>query len=193
MPTLRGATGRLAVDVARDAARAGGRVIETHRADASTFASIEVKGRGNVATRADRASEATILAILQAEFPDHGVLAEESGALAAPSRYRWVIDPLDGTYNFTIGVPFYAVSIALLEGDEPILGVVYDPVHDRLYWAEKGRGAHCDDTPLAVTTTNALAKAVIAFDLGYHDGRARQAIAIADRLWGGIQFFRVIG
>ena len=95
----------------------------------------------DIVTEADKASDRLVLAEIQAHYPDHVIWTEESGYLAGDSAFRWVVDPLDGTTNFAHGVPHFAVSLALQKHDETILGVVYDPIRDELFWAQKGAGA----------------------------------------------------
>ncbi len=91
-------------------------------------------------TNADRASEALILERIRDRFPDHAILAEESGQQEG-TQLIWLVDPLDGTVNFAHGLPHYCVSIALYEGRTGLIGVVYEPERDELFWAERGKGA----------------------------------------------------
>jgi len=91
-------------------------------------------------TDADRASEALILERLRHHFPDHAILAEESGHQEG-THFTWLVDPLDGTVNFAHGLPHYAVSIALYRGRTGLVGVIYEPERDELFWAVRGRGA----------------------------------------------------
>ena len=122
---------------------------------------IEYKGDADLVTEADRASEAFILERLRAYFPDHAVVAEESGSHGAASRYRWYVDPLDGTTNFAHGFPIFAVSIALEQDGEGIVGVIYDPTRDELFEAEKGGGARLNGEPLRVSRVSRLAEALV--------------------------------
>jgi myo-inositol-1(or 4)-monophosphatase len=104
---------------------------------------IEYKGgqQTNLVTEIDKKSEHLIIGKIKQHFPHHDFLGEESGAAEVKSEYRWIIDPLDGTVNYTHGLPIYSVSIGLEYKGEIILGVVYDPSLDELYTAEKGKGA----------------------------------------------------
>lgn len=99
------------------------------------------KGRINLVTEADHASETHIKQLIAENYPDHRILAEESGATATDSDYCWIIDPLDGTTNFAHGLPYYSVSIGVEHCGEMIIGVVYDPTRDELFAAERGVGA----------------------------------------------------
>ncbi len=100
----------------------------------------EVKADKSFVTAADKEAEAAIMQEIQKHFPDHGFLCEESGETKSRTEYQWVIDPLDGTSNFVNGIPLFAVSIALLKKGQPVVGVVYQPVGDALYAAERGKG-----------------------------------------------------
>src|SRR6202020_2062254 len=110
----------------------------------------EYKGDVDLVTEADRASEQLIVEKLKAAFPAHGIFGEEGTRSGLDSAYRWYVDPLDGTTNFSHGFPFFNVSLGLEhrppglapdQDGEIVAGVVYDPVHDELFAAEKGHGA----------------------------------------------------
>lgn len=103
-------------------------------------ATVEHKGAVDLVTEIDRASEALIRARFAALTPDIPVQGEEEGGQS--HGLRWVVDPLDGTTNFVHDYPFYCVSIGLCDGDDPLVGAIYDPVRDRLYTAATGLGAH---------------------------------------------------
>jgi myo-inositol-1(or 4)-monophosphatase len=121
--------------------------------------------QGSVVTEADLAAERCLLELLAQRFPDHSVVAEESGYMDRGSPYTWVIDPLDGTSNFAAGIPWFGVMIALLRHQQPRLAVMYLPVEDRLYFAEQGQGAQANGQPVAVTTETDLARMLCACGL----------------------------
>jgi len=110
----------------------------------------------NLVTEMDRGAEAIILEAIRTRFPDHGVLAEESGARSGTEPHRWIVDPLDGTTNYAHGLPIYCVSIALELDGALAVGVLYDPSRDECFVAERGRGATLNGAPLRVSTTPAL-------------------------------------
>jgi myo-inositol-1(or 4)-monophosphatase len=125
----------------------------------------------DLVTDADRAAEEVILARLQRERPADGVLAEESGEVAGGGR-RWIVDPLDGTTNYTHQFPHFSVSIALWDGDRPLVGVVHDPLRDETFSAALGRGAWLDSPTadhrrLAVTSTTDLRASLVATGFAY--------------------------
>ncbi len=127
----------------------------------------EEKRPHDLVTEADREAERRAVERIRRAFPEHAVVAEESGGRAAPSEYRWYVDPLDGTANYVHHFPVFGVSIALYRGEEPLVGVVVDPVRDEWFTARAGAGARVDSgdardgTPLAVSTTP-LGEALLA-------------------------------
>ena len=112
-------------------------------------------------TQVDQAAEDAIIATVKASYPEHGFLAEESGAAAPDAEYRWIIDPLDGTTNFIHGFPQYAVSIAVEQRGILQHAVVYDPTKNELFTASRGRGAFLNDRRLRVTKCEKLADALV--------------------------------
>jgi myo-inositol-1(or 4)-monophosphatase len=128
---------------------------------------VQQKGVIDLVTEFDRRSEDLILSFLQREFPEHAILAEESGANQTISEYQWVVDPLDGTTNFAHGIPFFSVTLALLRKNTPILGVAYDPLRDEMFSAEAGKGATLNDNAIHVSSETDLGKAVISTGFPY--------------------------
>ncbi|MBC8075210.1 MAG: inositol monophosphatase [Chloroflexales bacterium] len=129
---------------------------------------IALKSRAEVVTDVDRASEALIVAAIRAQFPDHRVVAEEGGGAAGSSAYTWLVDPLDGTNNYAHGFPFFCVSLGLLQNDQPLLGVVYDPLRDELFTAERGAGARCNGRRLEVSSVARLDAALLTTGFPYN-------------------------
>jgi myo-inositol-1(or 4)-monophosphatase len=109
---------------------------------------VSEKGPGDFVSRADIQAERTLRAELARTRPEYGFLGEEGGETKGDGRNRWIADPLDGTTNFLHGVPHFAISLALERDGEVIAGVIYQPISDELFWAEKGNGAFID-TPNA--------------------------------------------
>lgn len=123
---------------------------------------VEEKASHDYVTSADRASEAAILDRLRDAFPGDQILSEEDGLSGEAAEYQWIVDPLDGTTNFMRRLPVYGVSVACRRGSEVCVGVVYDPVNDHLYAAERGAGARCDGRALRVSGRPALAGSHLA-------------------------------
>ena len=123
---------------------------------------IEDKGSAyDIVTEADKGSERIILDTLHARFPEHAILSEESGDDHRIATHQWVIDPLDGTVNYSAGIATYCISIALKVDGETRMGYVYAPSLDEEFWAVKGRGAYGPGGPLRVKATTDLQRAVI--------------------------------
>ncbi len=121
---------------------------------------VDQKGKNDYASEVDRMAEREIISIIKAAYPDHAILAEESG-MHKGNDFVWVIDPLDGTTNFLHGFPQYAVSIALKHKGRLEVGVVYDPLRDELFTAKRGGGAMLNNRRLRVTSQTTLKGALI--------------------------------
>jgi myo-inositol-1(or 4)-monophosphatase len=117
--------------------------------------------KADIVTEADYQAEHIIATVIENEFPSHGIRSEESVHVPAESDYTWLVDPLDGTGNFAHGNPNYSVSIALLEGNDPVVGVVYSPETDELYSAVQGRGATADGVAARSTDRDALDESML--------------------------------
>lgn len=150
------------VNIALRAARSAGEKIvrATERMDK---VKVDEKGRNDFVTDVDRASEQEIISQLHKAYPDHRILAEESGYVGNPkSDYLWIIDPLDGTTNFIYGIPQYAISIACIYKGRPEHAVVYDPIKQEEFTASRGRGAYLNDRRLRVTGRMNMHGALVA-------------------------------
>ena len=134
---------------------------------------VRFKGAVDLVTEADKGAEALIADRLRAAFPDHRLLGEEGARGAedrdqeAASPYGWLVDPLDGTTNYAHGLPHFAVSIALEHAGLPLVGVVYDPIRDELFVAQRGKGATCNGLPIRVSTNDQLVRALLATGFSY--------------------------
>ncbi|WP_018335852.1 inositol monophosphatase family protein [Butyricimonas synergistica] len=124
----------------------------------------------DVVTKVDKLSESMLLERIGKHFPDHSVLGEESGEHDLHSDYLWVIDPLDGTNNYSQGLPVYTVSIGLQYRGETVLGVVYAPYMDELYTAIRGKGAFLNGKPIRVAAKTDLDQSVLATGFPYDKG-----------------------
>jgi myo-inositol-1(or 4)-monophosphatase len=158
--------GQIFLDIATEAALAAGTILQDCW---GKLQNIEEKGEGgDLVTEADQKSEAAILQILKRHFPEHRILAEESGQLGnTKSDYLWAIDPLDGTTNYAHSYPVASVSIALLVRGQPQVGVVYDPFQNELFRAAKGLGATLNRRPMHVSSTEELDKSLLATGFAY--------------------------
>lgn len=141
----------------------GGKILQQHY---GRLRSIRKKGAIDLVTDADIQSEAAIIETITKAFPDHAILAEESGDHDG-SGGRWIIDPLDGTTNFAHGLPQFCVSIAFAADDDILAGVVLAPLLDELFVGIRGQGAQLNGTPIAVSTTKVLADSLLVTGFPY--------------------------
>lgn len=152
-----------------------------------------VKGRGNVVTETDLAAERATMNILRAEFPDHAILSEESAAETRSDGWMWVIDPLDGTKNFSQAIPHFGYNIALCFEGRPVLGLTAHPLLNDTYLAVEGEGCFHNGRPISVSSVASLANAVVALDMGYNNERGARQLDLARALWPGMQSLRITG
>jgi myo-inositol-1(or 4)-monophosphatase len=149
------------IDAAKEAALRAAAVLEDWR----TRFSVAEKGRFDLVTEADLASQRTIQAYLLQRFPDHAFLGEEEGPQARPGADApptWIVDPIDGTTNYVHDFPFYCISIGLEVGGELTAGVVYDPRHQEMFAAATGQGAWLNEQRLQVSAVSRLEEALLA-------------------------------
>jgi myo-inositol-1(or 4)-monophosphatase len=131
---------------------------------------VSVKGPGDFVSTADLKAEKVLRRELEKARPGFGFLMEESGASEGRDQsHRWVVDPLDGTTNFLHGIPHFAISIGLEREGESIAGLIYHPIADEMFWAEKGDGAYLNDRRLRVSARRQLAEAVIGTGIPFRE------------------------
>ena len=134
-------------------------------------AKVTTKGEINLVTEADIAAENLIIDRIRSYHPQHGILAEESGEAVLkgkPSEWKWIIDPLDGTSNYAHGYPCFCVSIALERAGQLEVGVVYDPMRDEMFAAERGRGATLNERKIRVSSVEELSGAMLCTGFPYN-------------------------
>ncbi len=138
-----------AVEIAREA----GALLTNHFERRVGF---ELKGEFDLVTEADRASEKLVVERLRARFPSHAIVAEEGSGHQSPSEYRWYVDPLDGTTNFAHNFPLFNVTLGLERAGELVAGVIYDPLRQEMFAAERGAGAWLNNRRIHVSSTKKL-------------------------------------
>lgn len=158
------------LETAIEAARKSGVILMEHYGKLKKD-QVSLKGARDYVTEIDNISEKEILQTIQSKFPDHSILAEESGQSTKESPYEWVLDPLDGTVNYVHGFPMFSISIALTYNRERKVGVIYDPLKNELFCAEKGIGAFLNNQKITVTQSKTLEEAFVAtgFPFRIHD------------------------
>jgi myo-inositol-1(or 4)-monophosphatase len=159
----------------------------------------KVKGLRDIVTDADVMAQRAIIEIIQARFPNHDILSEESdpgskGQAAVKGRpYTWIVDPLDGTTNYSRRLPCFCTSIALSHQGEVILGVVYDPLRDDLFRAERGKGADLNGESLRVSQIESLADALVGLDWARAQAEREVVAAWVARMALQVRTLRTLG
>lgn len=167
------------LQTAVEAARRAGQVIaECYPAKRS----VTVKGYRDVVTDTDIAAETAIVDLIRSRFPEHAIISEEGGGSDIDSDIAWVVDPLDGTTNYSRMLPVFAVSIAVLEKGEALIGVIYDPLRDHLFVAERGKGVTLNGAPIHVSQTAILAHGLVGLDFGHADDERRRSLTYLGRV-----------
>ena len=189
-PLPKSLSGRTILEVCVDAARQAGALV---RSRFLTEKEISFKGRADIVTDVDLASEKIILGILTSEFPQFSILAEESEPVTNDSAYTWVVDPIDGTRNFAEGIPHFCLVVALAKGNQMVVGVIFDPLKDEMFTAEQGKGAFLNGERIKVSERQEVPDSILGFDLGYVDQKAGLALDMIRSLWPNILGMRLMG
>lgn len=141
-------------------------VLDAHKQPKIT----EFKGRTDLVTKTDRQSEEIIINEILKSFPEHGIIAEESGSINEDSEYQWIIDPLDGTTNFVHSYPSFGISIGIYHKNKPICGIVKELPANNTYSAIIGKGAFCNGKPISVSNVSSLNNSLLVTGFGYEHG-----------------------
>lgn len=156
---------KLCIDV-QDIARVAGAFIAGER-EKFNLEDVEVKGKADFVSYVDKQAEELIIDGLRKLLPGAGFIAEEGTAASTDEKYKWIIDPLDGTTNFIHGLPPFAVSIALMEEEELVLGVVYEITQNECFYAWKGSKAYLNGAEIKVTIASTTSDSLIATGFPY--------------------------
>jgi myo-inositol-1(or 4)-monophosphatase len=146
--------------------RAAGDIVLSYMSQAQQLTRMHKEGNG-FATQADIASEEFLIEQLHKLLPEAGFIAEESGSSNTNSSLQWVIDPLDGTTNFSQGLPYFCISVALTKDSVPIIAAIYQPLLNEFFYAQQGKGAWLNGQRIQVSTATKLEDAVVAVGLSY--------------------------
>jgi myo-inositol-1(or 4)-monophosphatase len=152
------------LEAAINAAHAAGQLL---CARLGTTYQVRHKGPADLVTEIDHQAQDLIASTLGAAFPTYGLVGEEGSQSSDTDGPRWIVDPLDGTINYVHGIPFFAVSIALEQDGALVVGVVYNPILDELFTAQKGKGASLNGTPIHVSPNASLEESVLATGFPY--------------------------
>lgn len=177
--------------VAEQAAHTAGALIRRKLAEPLQVTS---KGFRDLVTDADLAAQEQITDTIRQHFPDHGFLAEEKNSDLPPSGpVRWIIDPIDGTSNYSRSLPIFCVSIAVAVAEEVVAGVIYDPTGDELFSAVRGQGATVNGQPLRVSSTADLAEAIVGVDWGRQQAIRQRSLEALNRFAHQVRSIRALG
>jgi myo-inositol-1(or 4)-monophosphatase len=157
------------LNIAVRAARSGGRVLLRYLEHVEKL-DVRAKSHNDFVSEVDRRAEEAILQVLRATYPDHAILAEESGA-HGKSDFEWVVDPLDGTTNYLHGFPQFSVSVALRHRGRLECGVVYDPLREEMFTAARGAGAQLNERRVRVANRQSLDGALIGTGFPFREQR----------------------
>lgn len=177
-------------ETAVDAARTAGEILVERLLDERE---VRVKGLRDIVTDADLAAEEAIIQTIRTRYPDHALLTEEGGESAGKAPYVWVVDPLDGTTNYSRRFPSFSVSIGLVHQGKLEVGVVYDPLHRHLFATQRGRGATLNGTPLRVSRVDQVGHAVVALDWAHSQEGRHEILARLGRIAPACGTLRAIG
>lgn len=152
-------------DVLMEATLEAGKIIQYYFQGTFT---VDNKGSiNNLVTEVDKHSEKKIIEVIKSHYPEHSIISEEVGELIQESDYQWIIDPIDGTVNFAHGIPICCVSIGLKYKEDLLLGTVYNPMMNELFFAEKGKGAMLNEQPISVSKKVDFKKACLVTGFPY--------------------------
>lgn len=181
-----------ALEVAIATAREAGELLRERFGEAMT---LRYKGPRDVVTEADLAAQALIVERLRDSFPHHAIWAEEGEAatVEAGAEYTWIVDPLDGTTNYSHRHPTFCVSIALAREGQVLLGVVYEPLRHFLFHGRRGRGAFVNDQPLRVSPLDDWSQALIACDWAREEEERARVLRMVNIIAPAVRTFRSLG
>jgi myo-inositol-1(or 4)-monophosphatase len=174
---------RLMKDLAIAAAKEAGKIL---MGNFGKIERVDTKDVRDLVSNVDIAAESKIIELIKAQYPDHGILCEESEEKTTDSEYKWIVDPLDGTHNYIYGIRIFGVSIALEYEGEIVLGVINLPYSGEIYLAEKGKGAYLNGKQIQVST-RAIESALVIYDSTLHTDKAIKTgvlDALVDRTFG---------
>ena len=178
------------LDTAIEAARAAGQEIVRRLPQERD---VHSKGFRDIVTDADLAAQEALTTVIRARFPQHGILSEEGLAPSSDADTIWVLDPLDGTTNYARRLPSFSVSVAVARGDELIVGVVYDPLRDYAFCAERGAGATLNGKQIHVSQVDDLSEAVAGLDFARETQIRSSLMATMVACSEHIRTFRALG
>ncbi|HIK98343.1 MAG TPA: inositol monophosphatase [Dehalococcoidia bacterium] len=187
---LTGRSGKSISEVIQSTARAAGEFVLGRYHDQGR---IDIKGRGNIVSEVDHASEELIQSRVLEEFPDFAFLGGESGLKPGDDEWQWIADPIDGTRNFVSHMPNWCVMVSLAHKGTPVAGATYDPLRDEMFYGQVGSKTTLNGEQISVTDKSSVAECVIGLDLGYDDALAMRVWGVIGAVFPEMQAIRVLG
>jgi|SRR3989338_5350751 len=169
------------------AAKEAGKIILNHYGN---YGKLKFKNPRSLLTKVDLLSDAKIKQVIGKKYPKHNFITEESGLTDKGSEYTWIIDPIDGTTNFTSKIPYFAVSIGFAKNNEVIRGIVYNPCTKETFFAEKGKGAFLNGERLRVSSKNSMKGALLAFGLPSDIQVTKKTLSLLSKIFGSVRGIR---
>ena len=169
------------------AAKEAGKIILKHYGN---YGKLKFKNPRSLLTKVDLLSDKKIKEIISKRFPNHNFLTEESGLIKKGSEYTWIIDPIDGTTNFTSKIPYFAVSIGLVKNKEVVMGIVYNPCTKETFFAEKGKGAFMNNKKIMVSDKSNMKDAILAFALPSDIKISQKTFVLLSKIFGSVRGMR---
>jgi myo-inositol-1(or 4)-monophosphatase len=154
---------------------------------------ISLKGYRDTVTDADTAAEEAVLSVVRSRFPQHSIISEEAGEIEGGTEYVWLIDPLDGTTNYSRGHPTFTVSVAVLSEGEPVVGVVHDPLRGQTFSAIRGGGASLNGRALKVSSVDRVSDALLGLEWAHADSDREAVLKRLDMLAPHCRTVRSLG
>ena len=180
----------LAKKVSVEAVREAGKVLLSHFRNNPLASS---KGKSDIVTEADLEAEKVIIHLIQSSFSDHSILSEEKGSMDRHSDYLWILDPLDGTINYYYGFEYFGTGLCLLEKEKLLISAIYNPVQDKLFFAERGKGATMNGSFIKVNHNSELKNSIVVTHLGSKDEARMRTIAVLDSVFRKSMHMRILG
>lgn len=153
----------------------------------------EEKDDKSFVTKADKEADQLIIDLVNKKFPTHQILTEENGTLGEENEYLWVVDPLDGTLNFTRGIPIFSTSIAVVKNNRPVAAVVYNPITDSLFTAEVGNGAFWNGERMQVSEIDKIEEAIVSMGRARDNENKQKTLEIYTKFYSKLKSQRVLG
>jgi len=179
----------LRLETAKAIAREAGALALAFFRDISAL-DIQSKGTQDMVSNADLEVETFVRVQIAAQFPEDGIVGEEHGNVASKSGWTWVIDPIDGTANFVVGIPQWCVILACVKGDKTKVGVIFEPSHNEMFWATSGQGAYVNGTKLSVARTTGLDNGSVGVGMNGRTAKHMASDLIVELSKRGGVFFR---